>query len=89
MSDEWANLTPDSLFDVFSKLSVQEMLEGPLQVCKPWMETGKKSIYSVFDFGSRNVTLTGPVEDFDWEAMEKKIDQLLEGFVDYLMPKRH
>ncbi|KAG5407366.1 hypothetical protein IGI04_013485 [Brassica rapa subsp. trilocularis] len=74
--EEWANLTPDCLFTIFSKLTVEEMLEGPLRVCKPWSDTGNKSVFSVFDVGSRTV------EPFDWTDMEEKMDALLKVFAD-------
>lgn len=80
-SNEWANLTPDCLLEVFSKLTVEEMLEGPMQVCKPWTKTGNKTIYSAFDFGTRTAPLPASGE-FDWEAMEEKMDALLKTFVD-------
>lgn len=81
ISNDWANLTPDCLLTVFSKLTVEEMLKGPMQVCKPWTKTGNKVIYSVFDFGTRTAQLP-PSREFDWEAMEEKMDALLKVFVD-------
>lgn len=73
---DWANLTPDCLFNIFKNLTAEEMLEGPLQVCKPWKDAGNKSAFSVFDVGSRTV------DQFDWTDMEEKMDALLQAFAD-------
>ncbi|VVB10952.1 unnamed protein product [Arabis nemorensis] len=73
---DWANLTPDCLFNVFKNLTVEEMLEGPLKVCKPWTDAGNKSVFSVFDVGGRTVV------PFDWTDMEDKMDALLKHFAD-------
>ncbi|XP_010432970.1 PREDICTED: putative F-box/LRR-repeat protein 19 [Camelina sativa] len=80
-SSEWANLTPDCLLEVFSKLTVDEMLDGPMQVCKPWSKSGNMAVYSAFDFGTRTAPLPASGE-FDWDAMEEKMDALLQAFVD-------
>ncbi|CAA7048730.1 unnamed protein product [Microthlaspi erraticum] len=77
---EWDNLTPDLLLNVFARLTLDEMMEGPLQVCKPWIEAGKTT--NVFDFGGCTVQIPAGGGEFDWDAMEDKMDKLLKAYVD-------
>ncbi|CAH8355679.1 unnamed protein product [Eruca vesicaria subsp. sativa] len=79
---DWSELTPECLLDIFSRLSTGQRWNGPMLVCKTWMNLCQdSSLNTVLDLEAE--FLSSPDSFYWWSPeFEEKVDSTVRSAVD-------
>ncbi|KAJ4899050.1 putative F-box/LRR-repeat protein 19 [Raphanus sativus] len=84
LGPDWTELTQECLLDIFSRLSLEERWNGPMFVCKTWMNGCQDpSLNLVFDLETKFQSLPGSVSCWWSPEFGDKIDSVLRSVVDW------
>ncbi|XP_048620321.1 putative F-box/LRR-repeat protein 19 [Brassica napus] len=79
---DWSELAPECLLDIFSRLSMGQRWNGPMLVCKTWMNLCQDpSFNTVLDLEAE--FLSSPESFYWWSPeFEEKVDSTIRSAVD-------
>lgn len=81
MGSDWTELTRECLIDIFSRLSIGKRWNGPMLVCKAWMNVCQDpSLNTVLDFEAEFLSSTESI--YWWSSeFEEKLDSTIRSAV--------
>ncbi|KAF8097500.1 hypothetical protein N665_0286s0011 [Sinapis alba] len=79
---DWSELTPECLLDIFSRLSMGQRWNGPILVCKTWMNICQDpSLNTILDLEAD--FMSSPDSIYWWSPkFEEKVDSTIRSAVD-------